>query len=244
MSIVSNSNPEPFEQKKWEELFLAIYFNDLDRVQDFKIQNPDLYSKKSEFKLESGKVLDLVQLTLLNQIIWFQYRWRDELDFLERLRKNTERMKQFWYEEGETVSLSKAIQFNEYQEHFYCFDPLNPTIIDNKSHEAWARIFTRKVDFDLYNRILCFDFESVESLLKLGARFDIHRYKDGYSSAYDEIDQEHLILSLDVFGDFRWFEEEGYLGDFDPSEMFGNLVGLAAYSRMLNLLNRYKDFAR
>jgi len=45
-SQLSNISAES-ENKKLEELFLAVYFNDLEKVIEFKNQFPKLYAKRT-----------------------------------------------------------------------------------------------------------------------------------------------------------------------------------------------------
>ena len=47
--------------KKLEQLFLAIYFNDVDKVIEFKNDNLELYNTKSSFFIDEELYLDLVE---------------------------------------------------------------------------------------------------------------------------------------------------------------------------------------
>jgi hypothetical protein len=44
-----NKIPTETENEIMRDLFLAVYFNDLDKVVDFKAKYPEVYSKKIAF---------------------------------------------------------------------------------------------------------------------------------------------------------------------------------------------------
>lgn len=71
MVLIKKEIPDPTENQKLSELFLAIYFNDLNRVWEIKRNYPEIYKKKHFFFISEGKKFDLVYLTLFNLIFWF-----------------------------------------------------------------------------------------------------------------------------------------------------------------------------
>ncbi|MBS1681043.1 MAG: hypothetical protein JST48_04970 [Bacteroidetes bacterium] len=55
------------ENKKLEELFLAVFFNDLEKVIEFKNRHPETYAKKNNFLIDDTVSFDLINLTFFNQ---------------------------------------------------------------------------------------------------------------------------------------------------------------------------------
>ena len=80
-----NEKLTDLENKILDELFIAIYFNNLEKVIEIKRKYPEIYSKKENYKINKDnyiiagkKIFDLKNLTFFNQIIWND-RWRDEI---------------------------------------------------------------------------------------------------------------------------------------------------------------------
>lgn len=231
------------ENKKMDELFLAIYFNDLEKVIEFKNQYPEIYAKKNIFQIESNVTFDLTNLTLFNQTIWFDNEWRKEImPLIEKLRQRTERMLDFWRAElGEQISHRK-IEYNRYNDFFYCqnIEDTDEVILDPISF--FLEKGFHEIDLKLYNRVACFDFKEVRNLLEQGAKFNIDFYEDGDSDALSGISIECSYLATSqVIPEFEVFEEKGYNQDFDIKSMFGDLLGMAANQEMYYLLVEYKD---
>lgn len=234
------------ENKKETELFLAIYFNDLEKVLEFKNQYPELYSKKGKFQIDENTIFDLTNLTLFNQTIWSDENWIDDKKpFVEKNRQQTEKMIDFWCSEFGSLKISRQIEYYHYCDFFYCGhqnDPLeNEEIILDPIVNFIEKGF-REVDLRLYKRVECFDFIEVENLLKQGAKTNIHFYDDESSSAFSRISEEvSFLATCQVIPEFELFETNGYNQNFDIVKMFGYLLGLAAHQEMYNLLNQYDE---
>ena len=67
------------EHDKLGEMFLAIYFNDFERVIEFKNHYPEIYAQKDCFKIEGNTTIDLRNLTYFNQIIWNDVDWSKDI---------------------------------------------------------------------------------------------------------------------------------------------------------------------
>ncbi len=228
-------------KKKLEQLFLAIYFNDIDKVRAFKSQFPDIYTKKNRFQIDDTTVFDLTKLTLFNQIIWFDPDWKDEIfPLVERNRHNTDRMLNFWQSELISIGSGDHFPYHQFKDYFLCEDieDTETVILDPMSYFI-ERGF-REIDLKLYNRIDCFDFAAVRELLEQGANPNIHFYDDGDSSAISRIlDEGSFLTSCRIIPEFEIFEVKGYDQDFNIKEMFGDLLGLAAHDKMYDLLKKY-----
>ena len=245
------------KKKKMEELFLAIYFNDLEKVKEFKEHNPALYAEKEKFLLneyinpkeswflDEDIFFDLKNLSYINHILWFSREWIDEIKpLVERNKKGVEQMMAFWCEELGQQNFQPEIEYNQYFEFFYCDDPneieSDPEVILDPMSYFLKKGF-REIDLKLYNRIECFDFAEVKKLLEQGAKTDVDVYNDGDSSAYMRIDSEECYLvTCELIPQFRLFEEKGYNQEFDIISLFGDLIGLAAHTKMLHLLDAYE----
>jgi len=234
------------ETQELDKLFLAIYFNDRDKVTEFKNQNPEIYAKKNKYLLDGNITFDLTNLTLLNHKIWFDNDWREEIMlFIKENRQQTNQMIDFWRAEGEKPILNRKIEYNQYFEYFYCDDPNDPEnneeiILDHISY--FLEKGFREIDLMLYNRVECFDFIETKKLLEKGAKSNIHFYEDGDSNAFSRISAEcSYLATCQIIPEFQIFKAKGYKQNFDISRMFGELLGLAAHEEMYELLSKYND---
>ncbi|MBX2930457.1 MAG: hypothetical protein KF781_00765 [Chitinophagaceae bacterium] len=100
----------------------------------------------------------------------------------------------------------------------------------------------REIDLRLYNRAQCFDFAEVKKLLEQGAKSDIHFENDGDSSTFSRISVECAYLTTcHVIPKFEVYETKGYNQSFNTTEMFRNILGLAAHEEMYHLLKEYDE---
>ena len=238
--------PIEMENKKLEKLFLAIYFNDLEKVIEFKNQFPELYAKKNKFPIDKDTTFDLINLTFFNQTIWFDGDWIDDIKpLVEKQRDRTEKMLDFWQLELGQKEIHRQIEYNHYCNYFYCDDPNDPEdneeiIIDPISY--FLKKGFRELDLRVYNRVECFDFVEAKKLLEQGAKINIHFYNDGDSSAIRRIsDEASFLATCKVIPEFEVFETKGYKQNFDIKRMFGDILGLAAHEEMYHLLNEYAE---
>ena len=239
-----NNIPNDEENKKLEDLFLAIYFNDLRKVIAFKNEYPEIYAKKEQFLIDNYKKFDLKNLTLFNQKIWFDNEWRDEIKpLIEKIRQRTKQILDFWDTEIGQPNSIKLIEYNAYCDYFYCDDPNDPddnneVICDSISY--FIEKGFNEIDVKLYNRVECFDFVEVKKLLEQGAKSNIDFYNDNDSNTFSRITSEvSYLATCHVVPEFKVFESKGYKQNFDIVEMFRNLLGLAAHQDMLKLLDKY-----
>jgi hypothetical protein len=228
------------ESKKLEELFLAIYFNDLVKVIEFKNQFPELYTKKDKFLIDESTTFDLTYLTFFNHTLWFDDGWREEImPLVEKHRHRTEQMLNFWRVELGQQKLHRQIEYNQFSDYFYCDDPNDFDEIILEPISVYLEKGFREIDLKLYNRVQCFDFGEVRKLLKQGAKSDIHFENDGDSSAFLRISAEcSYLTTCHVIPEFQLFEEKGYNQEFNLTRMFGNLIGLIAHEEMYRLLDK------
>lgn len=167
MTSQLNDIPTETENKKLEELFLDIFFNDLEKVIEFKNQFPELYAKRNKFLVGNDIPFDLTNLTLFNRIIWFDVSWREEImPLVEKHRLRTTQMLDFWRAELEQKEIHRQIEYNQYYEHFYCDDPNDFDEIILEPIKTYIEQGFREIDLRLYNRVQCFDFVEVEKLLE------------------------------------------------------------------------------
>lgn len=238
-----NDMPIDIENKELEELFLAVYFNDLEKVIELKNQFPELFSKKDKFQIDENTSFDLINLTLFNQAIWFDVDWRKEImPLVEKHRQRTEKMLDFWRAELGQQEIKRQVEHNHYHENFYCDDPNDFDEIILEPISTYLGKGFREIDLRLYNRVQCFDFSEVTKLLEQGAKSNIHFENDGDSSAFSRISSERSYLATcQVIPKFEAFETSGYNKGFDILEMFGDILGLAAHEEMYHLLEKYDD---
>jgi len=246
MTSQLNDIPTKTENKKLEELFLAIYFNDLEKVVAFKNQFPDLYAKKHKFIIDKEITFDLINLTWFNKILWFDINWKEDMDSLvEKYQQRTKQMLAFWQTEVGRQLDQRPIEYNYYYDYFYCADPNNPDaneeVICDNIHYFIEQGF-REIDLRLYNRIECFDFIEVKNLLEKGANTNIPFYGYGDSSAFSRVSCEVMVLSsCYVIPEFEEFESKGYNQHVYIKDMFSNILGMAAHTEMYNLLKEYDN---
>ncbi len=231
------------ENKKLEELFLAVYFNDLEKVIEFKSQFPKLYAKKDKFPIDENTTFDLTNLTFFNQVIWFDVDWREEImPLVEKHIQRTKKMLDFWCAELGQQEIHRQIEYNHYHEYFYCDDPNDFDEIILEPISTYLEQGFREIDLRLYNRTQCFDFAEVKKLLEQGAKSDIHFENDGDSSAFSRISTEcSYLATCNVIPEFKVFDEKGYNQSFDTTRMFGDILGLAAHEEMYHLLDEYDE---
>jgi hypothetical protein len=239
--------PNEQENKIIEELFLAIFFNDVEKVIDFKNRYPELYAMKNHFQIDGCVDFDLINLTFFNKTIWKSDDWNEDIKpLVEKNRQRTEDMLVFWLSEFHFQNMQRKIEYNQYCDYFFCDDPNDPdaneeVILDPISY--FLEKGFREIDLRLYNRVECFDFEKVTELLEQGAKSNVDFYEDEPdSSAFERVGTECAYLSTcHIIPEFKVFEEKGYKQDFDITEMFGRLIGLAAYEEMYYLLDKYLE---
>ena len=243
MTSQLNDIPTKTENKKLEELFLAVYFNDLEKVIEFKNKFPELYAKRDKFLIDNDTTFDLTNLTFFNQIIWFDGDWIDDIKSLvEKHRLRTIQMLDFWRAELGQQEIHRQFEYNQYKEHFYCDDPNDFDEIIFEPISTYLKQGFREIDLRLYNRAQCFDFVEVKKLLEQGAKSDIHFENDGDSSAFSRISAEcSYLATCHVIPEFEVFETKSYNQNFDTTEMFRNILGLAAHEEMYHLLNEYDE---
>lgn len=236
-----NNLPTKNENTILEDLFIAVYFNDIKKVVWFKNNYPEIYSKRNKFQIGFNTSFDLSYLTLFNKVIWFDNDWKEEvLPFIEKLKQRTQEMSDFWKEELGEPTLSYHFEYNQFYDYFYCNDPKNTEEVNLQPIANYLEKGFREIDLRLFNRALCFDFVEVNKLLELGAKFDIHFDNDNDSSTHSRIISESSYLATcHIIPEFEAFELNGYKQDFNIEEMFGHLIGLSAYEEMYSLLSKY-----
>ncbi len=232
-------------QNTLSHLFLYIYFNDLEKVIEFKNQFPDIYAKKEHFNLGGKLEIDLKKLTLFNQVVWDDKNWIDEaMPWIQFNRLKTEKMLDFWQTDIGSQMINREDEYNKYNRFFYCSDPKDKKVIILDTIPYFLEKGFREIDLRLYNRVACFDFKEVKQLLEQGAKCDIHFYEDGDSSALSRIEEEcSFLASCEVLPEFKGFNELGYREKHYNKKatmiLFGNLIGLAAHFSMAHLLRSY-----
>lgn len=241
MTSPLNTMPSEEENNKLKELFIAIYFNDLEKIIEFKKQYPEIYAKKNNFLIDENTTFDLTNLTFFNQTIWLDAEWeRKIMPLVKKHRQRTEQVLGFWHSESGQIKTHRQIEYNHYWNYFFCEDPDDFDEINAEPISSYLKKGYREIDLRLYNRSQCFDFAEVKKLLEHGAKSHIHFEEDKNSSAFFCIALESsYLVNCHVIPEFEAFETKGYNQDFDTTEMFGNLLGLAAYEEMYHLLDEY-----
>ncbi len=237
-----NTTTHNDETSVLKELFLATFFNDIEKILETKKKSPKLYAKKGCFPLDDI-IIDLRILTLLNQTIWNDDTWSEEIQpLVERNRQKTRKMLAFWNSELAVPKLNKAIAYNSYYEFFYCEEPADTEKIDLNTVQFYVGMGFREIDARLHNRVECFDFAAVRKLLDQGANSTVSFYEDEQDAGgvFERIETEHSYLSsCSIIPEFVQFEKIAYQQNFDTRAMFGDLLGFAAHQEMYNLLNEY-----
>lgn len=220
-----------------EELFLAVYFNDLKKVIAIKEQYPETYARRNAMQLDYNRAIDLVNLTFFNQVIWKEEDWNAEgmKSFVKRNRLRTEAMLDFWRTESGNPNLQRTIAYNQYWFYFFCDDPENPS-------SDYLNKGLNEADAMLYHRVECFDFDGVKEWLDKGANPEaLMEEGDIYSNVGYRLGHEcsHLCTSR-VLPMFNAFERRTYHQKFVITEMFGELLGWAAHEEMYNFIFQYQ----
>ena len=228
------------ESEKLEQLFLAIYFNDVDKVIEFKNDNLDLYNKKSSFFIDDQLYLDLVHLTYFNYIIWFDKNWSSEtMPMVQRIRERINDMIEFWKSEGVIQDIKTKISFNKYIEYFNLYYSNSEAEVLLSTISYYIQKGFKEIDLKLYNRVECFDFEEVKRLIEQGANPNIHFENDEESSAKSLVSNRcSFFTSYQLIPEFELFEEKGFNQNFDILNLFREMIQLSANQDILNLLNK------
>jgi hypothetical protein len=230
------------ENKILDELFIAIYFNNLEKVIEIKRKYPEIYSKKENFKIDDEKSFDLMNLTFFNQSIWEKDDWRDGImPFVKRNRVKTEKMLEFWRNETGNKNIQRVIEYNQYFEYFYCGDPEDSETVFVYTMTYYLEKGFREIDLKLSNRVVCFDFAETKILLENGAKLDIKFDEDDfYSDTISHISDEcSCLASCDIVPSFEMYEKNGKWNDKNITELFRDLIGLAAFEDMNYFLEKY-----
>jgi hypothetical protein len=254
MSIIPNKE----ENEKLCELFIAIYFNDIEKVIDFKNRYPKLYAMKNNFQIKEWsrtgekkthyRSFDLINLTFFNQSVWCSDGWREERRaFIDRRITQILQMLNFWRTEFGRQEIKRTVEYNQYWDSFYCEDPAVTDTIGMSEHiQDYVKKGYSEIDLMLYNRAECFDFIETKKLLELGAKPNITFYEnkedekrdDGYN-ILDRIGSEcSYLLTCQIMFRYELFDKGRY-PYFDIDQMFSDLIGLAAHEDMYALLEPY-----
>jgi hypothetical protein len=151
-------------------------------------------------------------------------------------------MLDFWRAELGQQEIHRSMEYNQYYEHFYCDDPNDFDEIILEPISTYLEQGFREIDLKLYNRVQCFDFVEVKKLLEQGARSNVNFENDEDSCAFSRISAECSFLSTcHVIPEFEVFETKGYNQNFDTTEMFSNILGLAAHEEMCHLFDEYDE---
>lgn len=234
------------EYELMEELFLAIYFSDVEKVIKIKNQHPEIYSKLGRFEIDNNTTFDLVNLTFFNQTIWEDNTWIEEImPLVNKYRARTKSMLEFWRSEFGIRNLKLEMEYNEYCEYFYCN-------YYSDSYEEWKEyelehinIAYREIDLQLMYHVERFNFPEVKDLLKKGAKSNIDFYDDDFSSADDRISGEcSYLTSTFIIPEFKAFEKIGYNQIFNIKDLFRGLLGLAAHEEMYHTLMKFKKIQK
>jgi len=230
----------PRECRLLQGFFLAVFFNDLDKVRRFRDKYPRLYALKDNFPLSEKHTIDLRDLTRFHHIIWFDNEWRDEIrPFVEKMRRRTRAMMTYWQEEDPAFPPAEHFPYNRFHEYFYCADPEDREEVFGESFDYYRRLGLPEKDILLFYYGERFDFEQVERLIQEGANPHAPLEPDEWDSTlYDRIESEWLFLiSVELIPVIKEFEKEGYRS-WDIKRLFGILIGAAAHQEMINLLDR------
>ncbi|MFV0553936.1 MAG: hypothetical protein ACK5LR_04445 [Mangrovibacterium sp.] len=226
-----------------ENLFIAIFFNDVDRLCEIKQQYPKIYARKNDYPIDEYCKIDLTNLTLLNHRFWFSEGWSEKsMPLVERNRVCVNQLLDFWQAEGEGRILDRKLEYNSYYEYFYCNDPDDPESFEFAFWEPidyYLKKGFREIDLRLYSRAQCFDFDEVETLLKNGANPNVC-FEDEDDDICNRIYREiSYLLSCRLMPEFNLFDKEGsdQESNYDERELFGDLLGLVAHEEMAALLN-------
>jgi len=244
MAVQMNDKLTDLENKVLNELFIAIYFNDLEKVIEIKRKYPEIYSKKENFKIDGKKTFDLKNLTFFNQSIWNKDDWRDGImPFVKWEREKTEKMLEFWKTETGNKKIQREIEYNQYFEYFCCGDPEENEDIYGDTIADYLKKGFREIDLRLYNRVTCFDFTEIKILLENGAKLDVNLHEDESDSDVMSFvsDECSCLASTEIVPSFELYEKNGKWNDKNITKLFGDLIGLAAYEDMWYLLEKYID---
>jgi len=236
MTRQTNNIPTKSENKKMEELFLAIYFNDVEKVIDFKNQYPEIYAKKNNFQIDYCTTFDLINLTFFNQTVWEDDDWReDTMPLVKKNRQRTKKMLDFWRTEFACDDIKRNIDYNQYCDFFYCVDYIDTyeEWLKEEQEDMQEKEF-REIDLKLMYHVERFHFVETKKLLEQGAKVDIDFYEDDISSVISRIGTEIAFLATTfVVPEFEIFEKKGYNQKFDITDMFGRLLGFAATKKCI-----------
>jgi hypothetical protein len=246
-----NTIPNEIENTKLYELFLAIYFNDIDKVMGFKNRYPELYAMKNNFQINQlsragGKEVmyqsfDLMNLTFFNQAIWLDDCWRDESRaFAEKRKMQTLQMLDYWRAELGGQDIKRTMEYNRFWNCFYCEDPGNKDEVFMEPIQSYLTKGVREIDLMLFYHAERFDFVETKKLLELGANPSACIDEDSDSYLLFRIGSEcSYLLTCQIWFRYELFDENGYYPYCDIDDMFGDLLGLAAHEEMYDLLKAY-----
>jgi len=241
MTTQFDNLPTETEATKLEELFLAIYFNDFNKVIAFKNHFPEIYAKKNQFPIDSDLTFDLTNLTFFNKLIWIDRDWIKEImPLVKKQRKRTKKMLDFWCAESGQQEINRKIEYNHYYNCFFCEDPNDYDEICLEPISTYLKKGFREIDLKLYNRVQSFDFVEVKKLLEQGAKSNIGFENGSDNDTYSRISTEvSYLASCMVIPEFEVFEKYFYHQNFEIRRLFGDILGLAAHIEMRNLLDEY-----
>ncbi len=244
-----------FSPEQLEELFLAVFYGDTDTLKAIRDNDPELYALRTRFPLDEETEIYLPDLTFFNRVVWTDENWSEShMEMVIRNRQKTEEMVRFWEEDGNPIP-EPPYRYRKYCDFFYClpdadedFEDIGFKINEKPLHYFLERGYSEK-DILLHYLGERFYFKAVEELLEEGANSDVHFLDEDDEEPDEETGLDTLlgrmIIELDYLITELFYNLEVYESNQtydvldDIGELFGLLVGAAAHTEMVNLLERY-----
>ncbi len=231
------------------QLFKAVYFNDLTTLLKVRHEYPEVYRYCLDFKLTTDEnyldiKIELALLTHLNYRVWNKHDWVNKvMHKVESRQKNTQNMLEFWNAEGIFIDGASLPAYSQYCELFFCLCKDEMDRLDDPAYDFNGEF--REIDRQLFISAESFNFQETKTLLLQGANphfcFD---EKDKSHNIFDRISGEASFLAIEVFEKFKHYENKGINKiNCEQLTIFSHLIGLAAHEDMWSLINKYKQYS-
>lgn len=235
------------EMSHTEQLILAAYVCDVDRIKQL-IAQPEFDKRLMEDIGFFENPFPLYYFTKLAKIVFADDYIDEVMPLVRQLRQSCKQLTSFWKEQFGIDIDALQIDYRLFSNHFFCRQEGEQSLED---FAEFSHIKARRIDYDLYEAAVHFDFEKTKELLLQGANpeFEFYTLDDIREKGTDKEwidkvsilerigDERSFLCTCEVFPIYEGYYNNNHIFHTEPSKAdVGDLIGWAAHKEMYYLL--------